>query len=87
MTENAINEALEQLRPGLNSDGFDLRLGSVDPSGVVQIILEAKPGACLDCLVPEDLMVRILEDAIRQRDASLDHVELVKSGFDTVGEH
>ncbi len=32
-------------------------------------------------------MVRILEDAIREKDASLDHVEIVRVGFDDIAEH
>lgn len=84
MQESAVEAALELLRPGLGSDGFELRLGSIDPDGSVQVILEARPDACLDCLVPEDMMVRILENAIRQKDASLDHVTIVRSGFDQV---
>ena len=87
MQEKAINEALEVLRPGLASDGFALKLGAVDAKGVVQVILEAGPESCLDCLVPEGMMVQILEDAIREKGASLDHVEIVRVGFGARAEH
>jgi hypothetical protein len=82
MQESAIDSALELLRPGLTADGFDLRLGSVDETGIVQVILEAGPAACQDCLVPEPVIIQILETAIRELDPSLAHVELVKSGFE-----
>jgi Fe-S cluster biogenesis protein NfuA len=76
----AVEAALDLLRPGLRSDGLDLRLGALD-GDIVQVVLEARPGACLDCVVPEPMMIQILETAIREREASLEHVELVKRGF------
>jgi hypothetical protein len=87
MKDTLIEEALDALRPGLAADGFALKLGAVDPGGSVKVILEAGPEACLDCLVPEEMMVRILEDAIRGKDGSLDHVEIVRVGFDEVAGH
>jgi hypothetical protein len=77
----AVERALETLRAGLEADGFDLRLGSLNPQGGVEIILEAKPEACLDCLVPEAMMIQILERAIRDQDATLEHVVLSRIGF------
>ena len=87
MKDNLVEEALDMLRPGLAEDGFSLKLGTVDPGGSVKVILEAGPDSCLDCLVPEEMMVRILEDAIREKDASLDHVEILRVGFDDIAEH
>jgi hypothetical protein len=80
VAQSAIDSALDFLRPGLASDGFDLRAGEVTDT-TVQVILEAKPDACLDCLVPDELMIQMLEDAIRQHDASVARVELRKEGF------
>jgi Fe-S cluster biogenesis protein NfuA len=87
MQEAAVEHALEALRPALAADGFDLRIGSMSDDGTVRVVLEAKPDACLDCLVPEEMMITILEDAIRDQDPTLTHVELVKLGFDTVADH
>lgn len=81
MESTAVESALESLRPGLAADGFDLRLLAVDAAGCVEIVLEAKPDACLDCLVPNEMLIQILESAIRERDATLDHVVLTRSGF------
>lgn len=86
MEATAVETALQNLRPGLAADGFDLRLESI-AGGAVEVVLEAKPDACLDCLVPEEMLVSILETAIRDQDPSLDRVVLTKVGFDAVGEH
>jgi len=87
MKDTLVEEALDVLRPGLAADGFALKLGAVDPGGSVKVILEAGPEACLDCLVPDEVMTRILEDAIREKDASVDHVEIVRVGFDEIAGH
>ncbi len=87
MQRSTVEDALDILRPGLSSDGFDLRLDALGDDGAVEVVLEAKPDACLECLVPEDMMVQIIETAIRERDASLRRVQLVKVGFDDVAEH
>lgn len=83
----AIETALEHLRPGLAADGFDLRLGSIKADGSVEIVLEAKPEACLECLVPDLMLVQVIETAIRDEDRSLDHVVLKKVGFENLADH
>jgi Fe-S cluster biogenesis protein NfuA len=83
--EQAVESALAALRPGLASDGFDLRIGGVSSDSVVLVILEAKPGACLDCLVPDEYIVSMIEDLIRKEGADLNHVVLAKEGFAAAG--
>jgi Fe-S cluster biogenesis protein NfuA len=73
---DAVERALDSLRPGLAVDGFDLRLESIDHDGRVHIVLDATPQACADCLVPEPTMVAILEAAIRDEDPRLGPVTL-----------
>jgi NifU-like domain len=87
MSTAAIDQALETLRPGLHADGFDLRVGSVKPGGDVEVVLEARADACLECLVPDDLMVAMLENAIHDRDPQLGKVTLVKVGFEGLEAH
>lgn len=86
MQESTVNAALDNVRPGLEADGFDLRLDSIS-GDAVQIVLEARPDACMDCLVPDQMLVAILETAIRDQDPTLDHVVLNKVGFEAVAEH
>lgn len=80
---HTVELALETLRPGLASDGFDLRVGSVVDNDV-RVVLEAKPNACLDCLVPDEMIVSLVDDLIRKEDGSLGRVVLVKEGFDAI---
>jgi len=81
MDQSAVESALDSLRPALMADNFAVRVGSLSPDGSVEVILEARPGACLDCLVPHDALVRIIEAAIRDKDGSLGPVTLVREGF------
>jgi Fe-S cluster biogenesis protein NfuA len=84
--ESVVESALEKLRPSLVADGFDLRASKRSDDGTVEVILEADPAACLDCLVPDGVIIQILEDAIREQDSSLSGVVLVKRGFDNIAE-
>jgi Fe-S cluster biogenesis protein NfuA len=84
MENTAADAAVQQLRPALTADGFDLRLGPARTDGAVEIILEAKPGACLDCLVPEETMLAVIETALREEGEATGRVILTKVGFDPV---
>jgi Fe-S cluster biogenesis protein NfuA len=83
MDENMVESALDSLRPALGADNFALRVGSLGADGSVEVILEARPGACLDCLVPHDTLMRIIETAIRAKGGALGSVTLVREGFGT----
>jgi Fe-S cluster biogenesis protein NfuA len=87
MNQGVVESALDTLRPALAADNFALHLVSVTANGTVQVILEAQPDACLDCLVPEHMLVMIIETAIRKAGGALDHVELVREGFGTAVDH
>lgn len=86
MRDSAVETALDQIRPSLAADGFDLRLAGTT-GGTVEVVLEAKPDACLDCLVPDEMLVQILETAIRDEEPGLDKVVLTKSGFESLADH
>lgn len=81
MENTAAEEALRQLRPALTADGFDLRLGPARADGTVEIILEAKPGACVDCLVPDETVLSVIETALRDAGGPSQRVTLTKVGF------
>jgi Fe-S cluster biogenesis protein NfuA len=85
MDSDGIEQALGALRPMLAADGFALSLGSLSADGVVEVVLEATPEACLDCLVPDSTLIQILENSIRERDPGLVRVELHKRGFEEFG--
>lgn len=78
---DAIETALADLRPALDADGFDLRLGGIGPDGQITVILEARPNACHDCLVPDDLLQQIVQTSIRDRQPDAGAVVVEKRGF------
>ena len=79
---DVVNSVLNHFRPSLAADGFDLHLLELNPDGPVRIVLEAKAGACLDCLVPERLIAEMIEAEMQKQDPSLGRIQLVKKGFD-----
>jgi Fe-S cluster biogenesis protein NfuA len=85
--EPAIEAALDELRPGLDADGFKLGLHRLDSEGRIVISLEALPEACLDCLVPDAMLSQMVEMAIRGHVPDAPGVELVKIGFDGDPDH
>jgi Fe-S cluster biogenesis protein NfuA len=78
--------ALTALRPALAADGFDLRLDRFDGADAV-IVLEAMPEACSDCMVPDDMLVTILETAMHEAGGGIERVVLEKIGFDRLAPH
>jgi Fe-S cluster biogenesis protein NfuA len=87
MQQTAVEKALDNVRPALEADGFDLRLQQIVGDGDVEIVLEAKPDACHDCLVPDEMLVQIIETAIRDEDPSIQRVTLTKVGFEGPPQH
>ena len=79
--DEAVEAALTTLRPSLAADGFELRLGEII-GDAAHVVLEAGPDACGDCMVPDDILVAILEQAIGDKAAGVRSVRLHKVGFD-----
>ncbi|MDA8047752.1 MAG: NifU family protein [Actinomycetota bacterium] len=82
MQVEAVESALESLRPGLEADGFDLRIEQMSPDGGAVICIEARPGACMECLVPDEVLVQIIKNGISKHAGEVGSVSLVKRGFD-----
>jgi Fe-S cluster biogenesis protein NfuA len=78
--KEAVEQALTELRPSLAADGFELQIDSMT-GDEVHVGLVAKPDACMDCLVPDAMLVQILETSIRKRYPGLSGVVLTKHGF------
>lgn len=85
--QQAVEKALDNVRPALAADGFDLRVGSIEADNSVRVILEAKPDACLECLVPDAVLHAILDKAIRDQDPNVGTVTVDKVGFEGVEAH
>lgn len=73
-----IDRALDQIRAGLAPDGFELRVERVSEDGVVELVLQALPDACLDCLVPDQLLHAMLQQAIAPVYPDLREIRLEK---------
>ena len=73
-----VEQVLRNLRGSFSEDGFDLHIGAIDHDSV-EVILEALPGACLECLVPDEVMLRIFENAIREAVPDVGGVTLTKT--------
>jgi hypothetical protein len=79
-----IDSALEPLRAGLAADHFELKLLALEADGRrARVNLHADPDACLDCLIPEELLIKMIGDCIRKSDPTVEQVELIKTGFET----
>jgi hypothetical protein len=87
MNETTVAGALGALRSGLQADGFDLYLMDITAAGDVVVCLEAKPSACMDCLVPDDMLHKVVQNAIRQAEPGTGRVTLVKKGFEEQDAH
>ncbi len=77
--ENALRErfqaALEPLRPGFQADGMDLVIGQVEVPGV-EVRVTMRPGACQECLLPQETLEKFFLMAIRNVDSGVERVEV-----------
>lgn len=80
IAEREVDGALDGVRPALTEDGFRLTVLSVQADGRVDVSLTAEPGACVDCLMPDDALVSVLETAIKAAHPDLGPVHLTKDG-------
>jgi Fe-S cluster biogenesis protein NfuA len=76
-----VDRAIEDLRPSFQADDFQVALESLSPAGDVVIAIEAGPGACLDCLVPDPMLKQIVDVAVRRHAPGVASVAVVKRGF------
>lgn len=75
-----IVKVLDELtRQNLAADGFSLQLKEVDSQGIVKVLIEAQQNACIDCLVPDEMLKGIIEMGIRRVFPELKYVELIKN--------
>ncbi len=62
----ALQEILAELRPAMTSDGCEMSIASSDPGRVV-VRLEFTEDACFDCILPADMIRRILLSSLEAR--------------------
>jgi hypothetical protein len=60
----SVEQALAPLRTGVQADGFDLMVESVQ-DGVARVRVLAGPSACEECLVPKSIMSSTIRRSLR----------------------
>jgi len=60
----AVEHALAGLRTGVQADGYDLHVESVE-DGVASVRIVAGPNACEECLVPKAIMTGTIRMSLR----------------------
>ena len=75
MDLKSISVALGATREGLDAAGFSLDLAERD--GRLLLTIDAKEGACEECLVPKSLFLRIVRDEIVDAGARVDGIDVV----------
>ena len=68
--------ALEKLRPGLQADGMDLKVGAIHPAGAVEVKILMGPNACEECLLPPATLAQFFLAAIRSVSSDVTRVEV-----------
>lgn len=63
MTREEVERALGPLRAALEADGYGLEV--LDPGQPLRLRVVAGPDACEDCLVPPEVMSRMVSTALR----------------------
>lgn len=66
--------ALAKLRPGFQADGMDLIIGSIDPTGTVDVKVVLGPDACEECLMPPENLAKFFLAAVRRVTTSVTSV-------------
>jgi Fe-S cluster biogenesis protein NfuA len=61
-----LDSALDQFRPGFDADGFDITVDSVQGDGTAVVRIRHRPGACEECLIPDDMLTGMLTTALRR---------------------
>lgn len=60
----AVENALDVLRGGIEADGGEIVV-SDDGSGI-QVVLRFSPDTCADCILPEDILISMVNDALEE---------------------
>lgn len=75
ITPSEASDTLSGLRQGLNADGYDLEVSTIDDK--VRLRIVALDGACEDCLSPPSVMTRIFAAALQERESSITPDDIV----------
>lgn len=67
-SESAIRSAVDEMRALMQADGADLVVKAIDvPAARVHLAVDLANVECLDCVVPPDMLQRVIGDAIANK--------------------
>jgi len=75
MNLHAISASLAATREGLDAGNFALNLA--ERRGRLLLTVEAKEGACEECLVPKSLFLQMVRDEIAESGLQVDGIDVV----------
>jgi hypothetical protein len=64
MVIDAIEEALQPIRQSLQADGYELIVNDFQ-GGVLSVEIQPGPHACVECLVPKELMELMIQQSLK----------------------
>lgn len=73
-----LERIVEEFRPGFQADGMDVRIGRIDPAGVIEVKVIMGPDACAECLMPEAMLADMFSAAMRPVMPNLTRVDVVR---------
>jgi hypothetical protein len=76
--EAKVNDVLDEVSRTMLDDGMELRLESIT-NGVASVHLVIDPETCKDCVVPKEMIERILLGRLRESAPSLHTVRLIEA--------
>jgi hypothetical protein len=75
-THDDVDASIEPLRAGLDADGYDMEIAAIDDK--IRLRIVARDDACEDCLVPKEVMTRIIAAKLQDHQATVspDDIEI-----------
>jgi Fe-S cluster biogenesis protein NfuA len=68
MNTGAVDEAVDEMGALLRSDGADLTLVEANPKTArIELRLELEGAECAECVLPPDLLERMISEALSRR--------------------
>lgn len=67
-TAGTLTDAVEEMRTLLQADGADLVVKELNvPAARLHLVVDLANVECLDCVVPPDMLRRIIQDSIAKK--------------------
>lgn len=70
-----VEVALSKIRETLAADGFKMKYETTG-QGVLNVLIVAEPGACVECLVPEPILVDMLNSELKEHGLDFQEINI-----------